>query len=90
MTTASNFRLCPRLFPSVESAKLSLSRAAGAITASDDTLTVLERARVALASVETIIERVARDARDEGKTWQEVGDALGMSRQAAQERFKAV
>lgn len=31
---------------------------------------------------------IVRGARKDGATWQEIGDMLGMSRQAAQQRFQ--
>lgn len=40
-----------------------------------------------LERVESDLRAAVCRARDEGATWQELGDALGISRQAAQQRF---
>lgn len=37
--------------------------------------------------VENLIEKAVRIAREQGHTWAEVGQALGVSRQAAWQRF---
>lgn len=37
--------------------------------------------------VENLIEEAVRTAREQGHTWEEVGQALGVSRQAAWQRF---
>jgi hypothetical protein len=38
--------------------------------------------------VEAALRRVARDANGDGYSWAQIGDELGMSRQAAWERFR--
>jgi len=43
---------------------------------------------VAAADLSERTARWVRVARDAGATWQEVGDALGVTRQAAQQRFR--
>lgn len=40
-----------------------------------------------LAAAEKDLRASVQRARDEGATWQEIGDALGITRQAAQQRF---
>ena len=50
---------------------------------------LIEAAR-ALRLSEQRLERAARLARDAGASWSQLGDAVGVSRQAAQQRFGAV
>ena len=51
----------------------------------------LERARIA-ARIADVAERISRTevmaAREEGATWAEVGEAFGVTRQGAHERFR--
>lgn len=39
---------------------------------------------------QTVLEDVVRHARDAGYSWQEIGDALGISKQAAQKRWHPI
>lgn len=39
------------------------------------------------SSSDAIVRDLVREARDNGSTWQEIGDALGVTRQAAQQRY---
>jgi hypothetical protein len=47
-----------------------------------------ESARLSRA-VEKLQRHLVSDAREAGRTWTEIGEALGISRQAAWERFSA-
>lgn len=52
--------------------------------------TTLEKvaARVGkLAAAQDALKQAVRHARSDGHTWQEIGEALGVSRQAAWERY---
>lgn len=50
----------------------------------------LAKVAVRLASVETDRDRAVAVAIDAGCTWAEIGDALGVSAQAAHKRFRDV
>jgi hypothetical protein len=50
-------------------------------------LTELIEAARALRLAEQRVDRAARLARDAGASWSHLGDAVGISRQAAQQRF---
>jgi hypothetical protein len=52
-------------------------------------LTELVEAARALRLAEQRVERAARRARDAGASWSHLGDAIGITRQAAQQRFGA-
>ncbi len=52
-----------------------------------DPLIVLAALAAAAHEVETKLTELARFCKAEGKTWTQVGEALGMSKQAAWERF---
>ena len=41
------------------------------------------------AAAEAAVALAVSDARAEGWTWQQIGDVLGVSRQAAQQRYGA-
>ena len=45
-------------------------------------------ARDALQAAELHMRQAVHEARRQGVTWQQVGDTLGTTRQAAQERFR--
>jgi uncharacterized NAD(P)/FAD-binding protein YdhS len=49
----------------------------------------LERAASTARWAETQLRRDVSEARQRGLTWQQVGDALGITKQAAHERFRA-
>lgn len=53
---------------------------------SPDIAEVLDAAR-AVERAKDLLQQRVDDARENGHTWQTIGDALGMSRQAAHERF---
>ncbi|MEL4357261.1 MULTISPECIES: hypothetical protein [unclassified Luteococcus] len=53
----------------------------------DDWLTAIGRAQEALAAAERRLAESVRRARDEGRTWQQIADVLGVTRQAAFKRF---
>lgn len=38
--------------------------------------------------VDEVIRKAVAQQRRQGKTWQQIGDALGVKRQSAQERYK--
>ena len=50
-------------------------------------LTALLSARMAADAIENATSVLVAEARDAGRTWQEIGELLSMSRQAAQQRF---
>lgn len=50
---------------------------------------VLEQAAQLRAEANRILEQAVVAARGEGRTWDRIGEAIGVSRQAAQERFKS-
>ena len=58
------------------------------MTATDaDVLASLRRARETLDNTQTAISALVAEARTQGATWQGIGDALGITRQSAWERF---
>lgn len=50
-------------------------------------LVAVETAQTMLDLAEEVLRALVTDARDQGHTWQEIGDLLGTSRQAAFQRF---
>jgi hypothetical protein len=76
MSTTSSYRIgdaiCDGLFP---------------ITQHMDVLSQLTAWRVAAAVVETQMESLVKDAREAGAPWSQIGLALGVSKQAAQQRY---
>ena len=54
---------------------------------SGDLLDMLGRIRLVELAADQARRAIVAEARADGSTWQEIGDALGTSRQAAQERF---
>ncbi len=48
----------------------------------------LERLRVLRGEVEDMIVKAVRDARRRGVSWYKIGPALGVTRQAAMEKYK--
>lgn len=51
---------------------------------------ILEKVAAAQAGIEAanmFLRELVQTARDEGKTWADIGRTLGTTRQAAQERF---
>jgi hypothetical protein len=55
----------------------------------DDVLRILPKAAAAGAQVEENLAGWVRKARSLGATWARIGEALGMTRQSAWERFSA-
>ena len=53
----------------------------------DNPLGVLKGLRSALRVVESKLSEAVQEARRQGLTWEQIGEALGTSRQAAWERF---
>jgi hypothetical protein len=54
------------------------------------TLAAVQRAAGMKADLEAVLAALVTDARDAGATWQEVGDVMSISRQAAYQRFGQV
>jgi uncharacterized NAD(P)/FAD-binding protein YdhS len=52
-----------------------------------DALADLRRAREQLDNTQTAISALVAEARARGASWQGIGDALGITRQSAWERF---
>lgn len=53
----------------------------------DDLLDALGQLRLVELAVNQARRQIVAEARTAGHTWQEIGDTLGTSRQAAQERY---
>ncbi|WP_052433252.1 DUF3887 domain-containing protein [Streptacidiphilus carbonis] len=64
-----------------------LARALGSPLATPDYLDLVRRARDLDASAEQVLRLCVQQSRDAGHTWQELGDLLGVTRQAAFQRF---
>lgn len=56
----------------------------------DDPLAVIGDIVDASRGVESMLRRWVQVARSNGHTWQEIADALGVTRQSAWERFRDV
>lgn len=56
----------------------------------DDSLAVIGDIVDASRGVESMLRRWVQVARSNGHTWQEIADALGVTRQSAWERFRDV
>lgn len=54
---------------------------------SDDILDMIGSVRLVELGAQQARQAIVREARAEGRTWEEIGDALGTTRQAAQQRF---
>ncbi len=52
-----------------------------------DPLGALRRIRKSIQSIQASVPEIVGMARDQRCTWAEIGDALGITRQAAWERF---
>lgn len=57
------------------------------LTRDDDWAGSIQRAATIQAAADEVVRAVVRQAREDGATWQVVGDALGVTRQAAFQRF---
>lgn len=53
----------------------------------DDWLSLIERASIANSDTSTILSQAVLSARAAGVSWEAIGSRLGMTRQAAQQRF---
>lgn len=60
------------------------------VSNSDDILDMIGAVRLVELAADQARRAIVTEARAEGRTWQEIGDALGVSRQAAQQRFPAL
>lgn len=56
---------------------------------SDDALNMLGAVRLVELAANQVRRAIVDEARTGGYTWEEIGDALGTTRQAAQQRFSA-
>lgn len=56
---------------------------------SDDILEKVAAAQAGIVAANMFLRELVQTARAEGKTWAEIGNTLGTTRQAAQERFSA-
>jgi len=56
---------------------------------SDDILERVAAAQAGIVAANMFLRELVQTARAEGKTWAEIGNTLGTTRQAAQERFSA-
>ncbi|QZQ53602.1 DUF3887 domain-containing protein (plasmid) [Curtobacterium sp. TC1] len=61
--------------------------AAPVLASDNDVLLLLRSATIAQTQATTLVAAVVESARAEGRTWQEIGEVLGVSRQAAFQRF---
>lgn len=76
---------CPDLYKySITQARLNLSSALGAAHRGMHAVELLARAA---AQLEIVTALAVHDARDAGTSWQDVGRALGISKQAAHQRY---
>jgi hypothetical protein len=57
------------------------------LTHTDQPLIALRALAVRAREVERLTELAVSDSREAGARWTEIGEALGISRQAAQQRF---
>lgn len=65
----------------------ALAEAAGSPLASPSYLDLVRRARSVDELAEQVLRLSVQQSRDAGHTWQEIGDLLGVTRQAAFQRF---
>ncbi|MBW4041567.1 MAG: hypothetical protein HIU86_05495 [Acidobacteria bacterium] len=65
-------------------------RAVDALRAIPDPLTRLDAVRGAREHLEEMEVEAVRSARDAGATWKAIGARYGLSKQGAQQRFRAV
>lgn len=69
---------------------LALTRAVGSPLASPAYLDLVRRAQDLDDLSEQVLRLSVQQSRDAGHTWQEIGDLLGVTRQAAFQRFGKV
>ncbi|WP_052443083.1 DUF3887 domain-containing protein [Streptacidiphilus neutrinimicus] len=65
----------------------ALAQTAGNLLVSPDHLDLVRRAQAVDGLAEQVLKLSVQQARDAGRTWQEIGDLLGVTRQAAFQRF---
>src|SRR5579859_3160237 len=65
----------------------ALAQTAGNLLVSPDHLDLVRRAQAVDGLAEQVLKLIVQQARDAGRTWQEIGDLLGVTRQAAFQRF---
>jgi pyrroloquinoline quinone (PQQ) biosynthesis protein C len=65
----------------------AIAAAVRSITANDGALAALDELTLLRHTIERLTLEQVGKARREGATWQQLGDALGVSRQSAHERF---
>lgn len=75
--------------PALQTLKAHLDAllAARVLTSTDDWAVSIGRAMSIQAAADDVVRAVVGQARHEGATWQVIGDALGVSRQAAFQRY---
>lgn len=66
-----------------------VAKALRAVDEADGDLAALAAMRALSERVAVLERRVIADARSRGVTWREIGSAYGMSKQAAQQRFRS-
>jgi hypothetical protein len=77
----------PALGAALAAQAAALTDAAGSPLAPPSYLDLVRRARDADALAEQVLRLSVQQCRDAGHTWQEIGDLLGVTRQAAFQRF---
>lgn len=65
----------------------TLLRTAQQISDAGDSLDQIGQVRLVELAAEQVRRAIITTARAEGRTWQEIGDALGTTRQNAQQRY---
>ena len=65
----------------------TLASIAAEIDTEPDLMNQLGLVRIVERAAEMVRKVIVQEARDEGITWQEIGDALGVTKQAAQQRY---
>ena len=56
-------------------------------TTHDDPLVALTNLRWAIEEIDEAIGRTVTEARAAGRSWSQIGDSLGISKQAAQQKY---
>ncbi len=62
---------------------------ASILRANDDALDRLDSIAAARLALDSLTTNIVMDALTDGATWQDIGDALGVSRQAAHAKWSA-
>jgi hypothetical protein len=71
----------------VKNLRLNLTQQSWLGEYSDDPLAQVRQAAGQVLDYQAALQNRVAEASDAGCTWQQIGDALGVSRQAAQQRF---